>query len=213
MSRAAIPLDSLVVVPDTRGDVMSAVWSEEFARVIGEHLGYSGDLRVVPHALVRARAKSSDDSPEEIARHFNARAALHCAVVVTGDDLDVRVELIDTFGESVICDSSYFVSLDEAVCVQEQIIRWIGSCCFTAVAAPRIDAIDRQSYVAKCARRRFIVRGGLLRRWRFFARPRRWESARSQRSSSMLRREISIMNRWPWRAKRPRVPTIWSPLA
>ena len=115
------------------------------------HLGASGDLRVVPHSLVSAWSRCGEYSPEEVARHFNARAALHCQVAVNGGNLDVYVEVIDAFAESVMCDSSYLVSVDEAICVQEQILRWIGRCCFRVVSSPRADGTDVQVYVREIA--------------------------------------------------------------
>lgn len=159
MSRVAIPLDSVAVVAERWDEAANAVWSEELARVVAEHLSVSGDLRVVPHARVVAWARSGDYSPEEVARHFNARAALHCKVAVRGDDLDVHVAVIDAFAESVMCETAYLVSVDEAICVQEQILRWIGRCCFRVVSSPAPR--DVQSYVREI-RARALCREGRL---------------------------------------------------
>ena len=50
-----------------------------------------------------------------------------------------------------MCDSSYLVSVTEALCLGNEIVRWIGRCCFNGVAAPdlgEIDAeIDAETYV------------------------------------------------------------------
>jgi TolB-like protein len=146
MKRVAIRLDSLAVVPDAGDGAASAVWSEEFARVIARHLAASGDLRVVPPPLVRALAEAGEYSPEEIARHFNARCVIRCEVKVAGDDLNVQIELVDALAESVMCDSSYLVSVTEALCVQSEIVRRIGRCCFNGVPAPDLGVIDAETY-------------------------------------------------------------------
>lgn len=130
MSRVAIPIDSIVVVPADGG-----VWSEEFARVIAAHLATGGDLRVVPAAMARSWAAAGEHSPEEVARRFNARCVVDCRVTIDGNDLDIRSDVIDALAEKVIDSSSYLVSAGEAVSAQLEIVRWIARCCDARLGA------------------------------------------------------------------------------
>jgi hypothetical protein len=169
MSRVAIPLDSVAIVPASGGDAASRTWSEEFAKEIAQSLVADGDLRVVPPERTRAFAATGDDSPEEIGRRVDARCAVHCAVTVDGDALDVRVAIIDVLAESAVCETSYLSSVDEAVRVQEQIARWLGECCFAGVSPRRRESVDSRSYArgiaAKALRRegRFAEAIALIR--------------------------------------------------
>jgi tetratricopeptide (TPR) repeat protein len=169
MSRVAIPLDSVAIVPARGGDAASRTWSEEFAREIARSLSVDSDLRVVPSERTRAFAATGDYSPEEIGRHVDARCAVHCAVNISGSALDVRVAVIDVLAESAVCETSYLSSIDEAVRVQEQIARWLGECCFAGVAPHRHEAVNSHTYVrsieAKVLRRegRFAEAIALIR--------------------------------------------------
>ena len=124
MTRIVFPLDSVAVVPAPGADAASAVWSERLAGVIARRLATCGDVRVVPHAIVCAEA-ASERSPEEIARHFNARCVVRCAVAVDGDALNVQIELIDALAEVVIGATSYAILTRDAFCVQSQITQWL----------------------------------------------------------------------------------------
>jgi TolB-like protein len=149
MSRVAIPLDSVAIVPASGGDTASRTWSEEFAKEIARDLAADSDLRIVPAERTRAFATTGDYSPEEIGRHVDARCAVHCAVTVDGDALDVRVAIIDVLAESAVCETSYLSSVDEAVRVQEQIARWLGECCFAGVAPHRREAVNSRTYARR----------------------------------------------------------------
>jgi len=146
MKRTVIPLDSLAVVPAASAEAASAVWSEELAQVIAKHLALSRELRVVPPALVGAWAASGEYTPEEIARHFNARCVIRCAVNVVRDHLDVNVEIIDALAESVMCDSTYLVSAGEARYMQNEIVRWLARSCFAGIPSPAFNGFDPESY-------------------------------------------------------------------
>jgi tetratricopeptide (TPR) repeat protein len=159
MSRVAIPLDSVAIVPASGGDTASRTWSEEFAREIARFLSADCDLRIVPAERTRAFAATGDYSPEEIGRHVDARCAVHCAVSVSGDALDVRVAIIDVLAESAVCETSYLSSVDEAVRVQEQIARWLSECCFAAVAPHRHEAVNPRTY-ARCIEAKVLRREG-----------------------------------------------------
>jgi len=115
----------------------------------------------VPPALVRSWAASGEYSPEEIARHFNARCVIRCAVRVVNDDLNVTIEIIDALAESVMCNSSYLVSISEAHCVQSEIVRWLKQCCFDGIPSLSGSGKDAESY-ARTMKAKALLREGRI---------------------------------------------------
>jgi hypothetical protein len=128
MSRLAIPLDSLAVVPAIGSDAAGAIWSEAFAADLADLFAGAPDLRVVPAGRAASWAALAL-SPEEIGRGLNVRCVVVCDAMVSGDDVDVRVEAIDVLAESTICATSLLTAAGEAMRVPGQIARWL-SCCF-----------------------------------------------------------------------------------
>ena len=120
-------IDSIAVLPfeNASNDPEMEYLSDGIAGSIIDSLTRLKSLRVMPTSSV-ARYKGQDISPGTIAEDLGIRAVLMGTVVQRGDDLYLRVELVDTVEDRLLWGEQYNRKLTEALALQEEIAREIS---------------------------------------------------------------------------------------
>jgi len=120
-------IDSIAILPfeNASNDPEMEYLSDGIAGSIIDSLTHLESLRVIPSSSV-ARYKGQDISPGAIAEDLGIRAVLTGTVVKRGDDLSLRVELVDTVEDRLLWGEQYNRKLTETLALQEEISREIS---------------------------------------------------------------------------------------
>jgi TolB-like protein len=108
-----------VVLPGLVSNSVAGVWSEACAEAITDGLAESGRLRVIRSPRANAFA-AAEVSPEEVGRQLNVRCAVVCTAVLRDHFIDLRVEAIDVFSESVLASETLLGSTDTVLMLQDE---------------------------------------------------------------------------------------------
>jgi TolB-like protein/predicted Ser/Thr protein kinase len=120
-------IDSIAVLPfeNASNDPEMEYLSDGIAGSIVDSLTRLKSLRVMPTSSV-ARYKGQDISPGTVAEDLGIRAVLTGTVVQRGDDLSLRVELVDTVEDRLLWGEQYNRKFTETLALQEEIAREIS---------------------------------------------------------------------------------------
>jgi len=120
-------IDSIAVLPfeNASNDPEMEYLSDGIAGNIIDSLTRLKSLRVMPTSSV-ARYKGQDISPGTVAEDLGIRAVLTGTVVQRGDDLSLRVELVDAVEDRLLWGEQYNRKLTETLALQEEIAREIS---------------------------------------------------------------------------------------
>ena len=121
-------IESIAVLPfvNTSDDPEMEYLSDGIAENIIDSLTRLESLRVIPTSSV-ARYKGQDVSPGTVAKDLGIRAVLTGTVVQRGEDLSLRVELVDTVEDRLLWGEQYNRKLTETLELQEEIARDISA--------------------------------------------------------------------------------------
>ena len=120
-------IESIAVLPfvNTSDDPEMEYLSDGIAGNIIDSLTRLESLRVIPTTSV-ARYKGQDIPPSTVAKELGIRAVLTGTVVQRGEDLSLRVELVDTVEDRLLWGEQYNRKLTETLELQEEIARDIS---------------------------------------------------------------------------------------
>jgi eukaryotic-like serine/threonine-protein kinase len=114
-------VDSLAVLPLVNsGGPRTEYLSDGITESIINSLAQLPKLRVVPRSTV-FRYKGRDADPQELGREMGVRAVLAGRVLNIGDDLVIKVELVDVANESQIWGEQFARRLTDIFALQEEI--------------------------------------------------------------------------------------------
>ena len=115
-------ISSLAVLPFANSDPTNEYLSDGITESLIENLSRVPDLKVKSRSTV-FHYKGRETDPKEIGRELGVHALLSGSVVQQGDDLAIRVELIDVRDDSHIWGQRYERKVSEIVALPQQISR------------------------------------------------------------------------------------------
>ena len=153
----------MVVLPARGSDPISGVWSEACAEAIAGRLAGCSQLRVIPSRRAQSFA-AVDSSPEETGRVLNVRCAIVCHAVLHDRFVDLRVEIIDVFSESVLASETLLGSTDRMLTLQDEAAHLLTRHFGVEDRSPRRARMRaNQSSYGLCVKARALARNGAHR--------------------------------------------------
>lgn len=118
------PIDSIAVMPFVNERGEPAV--EDLCDGMTDAL--INDLSKIPGLQVQARSsvfryKGKDTDPREIGKELNVRATLHGRLIQQGEDLTLKVELVDAQSGSLLWERSYSRKTSNLLGLQREFVR------------------------------------------------------------------------------------------
>jgi eukaryotic-like serine/threonine-protein kinase len=135
-------INSLAVLPFANNDPNSEYLSDGITESLIENLSRVPNLKVKSRSTV-FHYKGRETDPKKIGRELGVHALLSGSIVQSGDDLSVRVELIDVRDDSHMWGETYDRKVSEVVALPQQITRDVSR-----RLRSRADGVD-QSQLAK----------------------------------------------------------------
>lgn len=135
-------INSLAVLPFANSDPNSEYLSDGITESLIDNLSRVPNLKVKSRSTV-FHYKGRETDPKKIGRELGVHALLSGSISQSGDDLSVRVELIDVRDDSHIWGESYDRKVSEVVALPQQITRDVSQ-----RLRSRADGVD-QSQLAK----------------------------------------------------------------
>lgn len=119
---AAVPLDSVAVLPFTTGDAANEYLADGLSEATMNGLAQLSKLRVAPRTSA-FRYKKQPLDPEKIGRELAVSAIVTGKVVAQGDTLNIQVDLINVANNSQVWGSHYTGKASDLVSLQTRISR------------------------------------------------------------------------------------------
>lgn len=135
-------INSLAVLPFANSDPNNEYLSDGITESLIDNLSRVPNLKVKSRSTV-FHYKGRETDPKKIGRELGVHALLSGSISQSGDDLSVRVELIDVRDDSHIWGESYDRKVSEVVALPQQITRDVSQ-----RLRSRADGMD-QSQLAK----------------------------------------------------------------
>ena len=130
-------IHSLAVIPFANSDPNSEYLSDGITESLIENLSRVPNLKVKSRSTV-FHYKGRETDPKKIGRELGVHALLSGSITQTGDDLSVRVELIDVRDDSHLWGERYDRKVSEVVALPQQISRDVSD-----RLRSRADGIDQ----------------------------------------------------------------------